>query len=126
MRLLLDECLSPRVGSLLNERGHDVATVAGLGLSGATDAEVLIVAAEQHRLLVTLATDFGGLLALSAADAPSVLLLRRADHRPHVIAAVVEDVIASSSDALLAGALAVVGERTVRLRELPLARGRLD
>jgi hypothetical protein len=50
-----------------------------------------------------------------------VLLIRRADHRPHSIAAVVEDVITSSSDALMTGALAVVGERTVRLRELPLA-----
>jgi predicted nuclease of predicted toxin-antitoxin system len=121
VKLLLDECLSPRVGSLLIDRGHDVATVAGLGMCGATDAEVLTIAAEQHRLLVTLDTDFGGLLAGSAADAPSVLLLRRADHRPHAIAAVVDDVVASSSDALLAGALAVVGERTVRLRELPLA-----
>jgi predicted nuclease of predicted toxin-antitoxin system len=121
VKLLLDECLSPRVASLLIDSGHDVATVAGLGMCGATDPEVLIVAAEQDRLLVTLDTDFGGLLAGNATVAPSVLLIRRADHRPHVIAAVVDDVIASSSDALLKGALAVAGERTVRLRELPLA-----
>lgn len=90
-------------------------------MCGATDREVLAVAAEQDRLLVTLDTDFGGLLAGSAAAAPSVLLIRRTDHRPHAIAAVVEDVIASSSDTLLNGALAIVGQRTVRLRELPLA-----
>lgn len=101
-----------------------MATLAGLGMCGATDAEMLAMAAEQGRLLVTL--DFGGLLAATAADAPSVLLIRRADHRPHAIAAVVDDVIASSSDALLTGALAVVGERTVRLREWPLAGGRTD
>lgn len=105
----------------LTDSGHDVATVAGLGMCGATDAEVLAMAAEHGRLLVTLDTDFGGLLAGNAAEAPSVLLIRRADHRPHSIAAVVEDVITSSSDALMTGALAVVGERTVRLRELPLA-----
>ncbi|MBC7373021.1 MAG: DUF5615 family PIN-like protein [Frankiales bacterium] len=121
MRLLLDECLSPRVASFLIDSGHDVATVAGLDMCGAADAEVLTIAVEQSRLLVTLDTDFGGLLADSAAVAPSVLLIRRADHRPHAIAAVVDDVIASSSDALLNGALAVAGERTVRLRELPLA-----
>lgn len=121
MKLLLDECLSPRVATLLVDSGHDVATVAGLGMCGATDPEVFAVAAEQDRLLVTLDTDFGGLLAGSAATAPSVLLIRRGDHRPYAIAAVVDDVLASSADALLHGALAVVGQRTVRLRELPLA-----
>jgi predicted nuclease of predicted toxin-antitoxin system len=89
-------------------------------MSGATDVDVLSVAARQCRLLVTLDTDFGGLLARSDAAAPSVLLIRRGDHRADAIAAVVADVIASSSAALESGALAVVGERTVRLRELPL------
>jgi predicted nuclease of predicted toxin-antitoxin system len=109
------------VATLLIDSGHDVATVAGLDMCGATDDEVLAMAAEQGRLLVTLDTDFGGLLAGNAAETPSVVLIRRADHRPHAIAAVVNDVITSSSDALLTGALAVVGERAVRLRELPLA-----
>lgn len=119
MRLLLDECLPPRAATLLSDWGHDVATVADLGMSGATDVDVLSAAARQGRLLVTLDTDFGGLLAHNAA-APSVLLIRRRDHRADAIAAVVADVIASSSAALESGALAVVGERTVRLRELPL------
>lgn len=100
--------------------GHDVVTVVSLGMRGATDPEVLAVAADQNRVLITLETDFGELMVRCAAGAPSVLLIRRADHRPHGIAAVVEDVIASSSQALLNGTLAVVRERTVRLRELPL------
>ncbi len=57
---------------------------------------------------------------MRGAAVPSVILIRRADHRPSAIAGVVVDVIGSSGDALLEGALAVVGERTVRLRELPL------
>lgn len=106
MRLLLDECLHPRVAVLLSEGGHDVVTVSDLGMRGATDPEVLSAAAQQDRLLVTLDTDFGGLLVRYAAAVPSVLLIRRADHRPDAIAAVVADVIASSSDTLESGALA--------------------
>jgi predicted nuclease of predicted toxin-antitoxin system len=120
VRLLLDECLHPRVAALLTEEGHDVVTVAGLGLRGATDPEVLSLAALEDRLLVTLDTDFGGLLVREAATAPSVILIRRSDHRPQAIAAVVTDVLASSAEALQNGALAVVGEGSVRLRELPL------
>lgn len=120
MRLLLDECLHPRVSALLTAAGHDVVTVAGLDMAGAPDSAVLAIAAEQRRLLVTLDTDFGELLARSASSAPSVLLIRRRDHRPESISAVVIDVLASSLEALLSGAVAVAGERTVRLRDLPL------
>lgn len=88
---------------------------------GATDVAVLIAARNQERVIVTLDTDFGELLARGGAALPSVILIRRADHQPGAIADVIVDVIASSEVALLEGALAVVGERTVRLRVLPLA-----
>ncbi|HEX3611739.1 MAG TPA: DUF5615 family PIN-like protein [Sporichthyaceae bacterium] len=121
MKLLLDECLHPQVGRLLVEIGHDVATIAGLGMVGAGDPDVLAVAGQQDRVLVTLDTDFGALLARTSATLPSVLLIRRRDHRPHAIVAVVVDVLSTCGDALSSGALAVVGERTVRVRELPLS-----
>ncbi len=120
MRLLLDECVHPAVASLLRDGGHDVATVAALGMVGATDVAVLSLARDQERVVVTLDTDFGELLARSGAARPSVILLRRADHQPTAIAAATADVLTSSGAVLLEGALAVVGERTVRLRELPL------
>lgn len=81
---------------------------------------VFALAVEQQRLLITLDTDFGELLARSEGTAPSVLLIRRRDHRAEAITAVVIDVLVSSGQTLLDGALAVAGERTVRLRELPL------
>ena len=122
MKLLLDECLHPEVARLLVEAGHDVVTVATLGMVGAADPEVFAVARQQERILVTLDTDFGELLVRPlVSDRPSVVLIRRRDHRPQAIVAVVVDVLASCGDALESGALAVVGEHTVRLRELPLS-----
>jgi predicted nuclease of predicted toxin-antitoxin system len=55
VRLLLDANLSPkRVGRPLEGRGHDVLSLAADAALGAlADAEVLALAAEQRRILVT-------------------------------------------------------------------------
>ena len=55
MRLLLDANLSPkRVGRPLEGRGHDVLSLASdVALGALADPEVLSLAAEQRRILVT-------------------------------------------------------------------------
>lgn len=65
MRLLLDANLSPkRIGRLLERQGHDVLSlVADPTLSSLDDPEVLVLAADEHRILVTRnARDFAPLL----------------------------------------------------------------
>lgn len=65
MRLLLDANLSPkRIGSPLEKRGHDVLSLASDAALGALDdPEVLELAAEQDRILVTRnSRDFAPLL----------------------------------------------------------------
>lgn len=79
MRFLIDECVSPRVGALLAEAGHDAVHLRDLGLLGATDEAVMASAAAESRVLVSADTDFGELLATSAAELPSVILLRQSD-----------------------------------------------
>lgn len=76
MRFLLDESVSHRLGAVLEDAGHDVVDVSGLGLTSATDPVVLQVALDDERILVTLDTDFGTLLAHSREALPSVVLLR--------------------------------------------------
>jgi predicted nuclease of predicted toxin-antitoxin system len=55
LRLLLDANISPkRIGSALEKRGHDVLSLASDPALGALDdPQVLELAAEQSRLLVT-------------------------------------------------------------------------
>ena len=65
MRLLLDANLSPkRIGSVLQKRGHDVLSLAANpALDALDDPQVLEMAAEQDRILVTRnARDFAPLL----------------------------------------------------------------
>lgn len=65
MRLLLDANLSPkRIGVVLGRRGHDVVSLASdVALGALDDPEVLALAAEQDRILVTRnSRDFAPLL----------------------------------------------------------------
>jgi predicted nuclease of predicted toxin-antitoxin system len=65
VRLLLDANLSPkRIGSALQRRGHDVLNLASDAALGALDdPQVLELAAEQDRILVTRnARDFAPIL----------------------------------------------------------------
>jgi len=65
VRLLLDANLSPkRIGSVLQRRGHDVLSLASDAALGALDdPQVLELAAEQDRILVTRnSRDFAPLL----------------------------------------------------------------
>lgn len=65
MRLLLDANLSPkRIGMVLEEHGHDVLSLAtDAALGGLDDPQVLELAADEDRILVTRnARDFAPLL----------------------------------------------------------------
>jgi predicted nuclease of predicted toxin-antitoxin system len=63
VRFLLDEMYSERVAELLGERAHDAVHVRGIGLGGASDADVLARAVDDGRTLVTEnASDFLPLL----------------------------------------------------------------
>jgi hypothetical protein len=55
VRLLLDANLSPkRIGAVLGRRGHEVVSLASdVALGALHDPEVLALAAEQSRILVT-------------------------------------------------------------------------
>jgi predicted nuclease of predicted toxin-antitoxin system len=59
VKLFLDENLSPQHASELRAEGYDAMAVLEVGLSGATDEQVLRFAVENGRVLVTLDADFG-------------------------------------------------------------------
>lgn len=79
MRFLIDECVSPRVGEALTDAGHDAVHLRDEGLLGASDEDVMASASASSRVLVSADTDFGELLATSAATLPSLILLRQSD-----------------------------------------------
>ena len=123
MRLLFDANLSPTVARHLNSAGHDAIHVRDLGLLAAPDPKIMAAAAEEDRVLVTADSDFAAMLALGAHRAPSVVLLRSADHmRPHEQADLLADNLKLVSDELGRGAIVSLTRRHLRVRELPIGR----
>ena len=121
MRFLLDQNQSPELVWRLSAVGHDVVHVRDLGLGEASDAYILEVARSADRIVVSGDTDFGDLLARSNASGPSVILLRRQDHRraAEISALLLLNLDAVSSD-LANGAVVVFDEDRLRVRSLPI------
>lgn len=120
MKLLIDESLSAEVARRLSDAGHDVRHVSDVGLLGAPDTDVLRVAGESGRVLISADTDFGELLALGRHPGPSVVLLRRAPHRPDAQAALLLANLPAIEDSLASGAVAVISAKLIRVRRLPI------
>lgn len=123
MRLLLDANLSPEVARRLKVSGHDAIHVVEIGLVTASDPEIMQAAAEADRVLLTADSDFAAMLALGGARAPSVVLLRSADHmRPAEQAALLVVNLPSVEEELTGGAIVSLTRRHLRVRELPIDR----
>lgn len=122
MKLLLDANLSPEVARLLREAGHDAIHVRDIGLLSAPDPEILQVAADDQRILITADSDFGALLALGSLASPSVVLLRSADHlRPSAQASLVAANLRVVADDLERGAVVSLTTKRLRVRVLPMS-----
>lgn len=62
MRVKLDENLGSRAIELFKESGHQVSTVSGQDLGGASDDELIEACRTEGRVLVTLDLDFSNVL----------------------------------------------------------------
>ena len=120
MRLLLDQGVPRSAGRLLREEGHDVVHTSECGLSTASDPSILLRAAQEGRVVVTLDADFHALVALSGARWPSVIRLRVQGLRAEGVAGLVRKVAAQCGKDLDGGALVSVFGARIRVRGLPI------
>lgn len=120
MKFLVDECISFRFAKLLVDSGHDAVHVTDCGIAGEPDTVVMETARQAGRVLVSADTDFGELLARSAAVAPSVVIFRRSERRPEKLAAILLANLDELSSDIEAGALVVIAEKRMRIRRLPV------
>jgi len=125
VRLLFDANLSPEVARRLADSGHDAIHVADIDLLSASDPDIMRAAAAEERVLVTADSDFAAMLALGEHRAPSVVLLRSADHlRPAEQAILLIANLPRVEHELAAGAIVSLNQRHLRIRDLPIDRQR--
>ncbi len=116
MKLLVDTCVSPAVAADIAAAGHDVVWVGSLP-SDPGDEEILSLALEQSRTVVTLDKDFGELAV--AFGRPHAGIVRLVALSVRKQAAVCLQVIARHADDLSQGAIITAEPGRLRLRPPP-------
>lgn len=121
MKFLLDQDVFAVTARFLSELGHDVLPAAQIGLAQASDLQLLGVAQEQNRILVTRDRDFGGLVFLENVGS-GVIYLRILPSTQSAVHTELGRVLASYSEQALAAAFVVVEPGRHRFRRLPPRR----
>ena len=122
--LLLDQGLPRSTASLLVEAGHSAVHAAEIGLSRASDSEILAYARQQDLIVVTLDADFHMLLAVQGAASPSVIRLRQQRLNAEQAAMAIEVVLDRGRKALESGAVVSATKTLIRFKRLTLPKSR--
>jgi predicted nuclease of predicted toxin-antitoxin system len=117
MRFLADQDVYASTIVLLRGIGHDVAAAAQLGLAQVDDAELLRVAQEQSRILVTRDRDFGALVFVHGSG-PGVIYLRILPSTQNAVHVELERVLASYNELELQASFVVIEPGRHRIRKL--------
>ena len=120
MRFLVDMALSPVLAHWLRIQGHDALHARDLGLHRAPDAEIVRIARDEGRIVVTADLDYPRLLALTRAERPGLILFREGNYSEaeaiERLARALELVPAEDMQT----SIVVIEKRRIRRRRLPL------
>jgi predicted nuclease of predicted toxin-antitoxin system len=116
VKLFLDENLSPLHASELRTEGYDAVAVLDVGLSGATDEQVLHFAVENGRVLVTLDADFANVMRFPPEQTLGILRLKVHPATEDRIREALHRALVFLQNIDIAGRLAVVDKDKIRIR----------
>ena len=120
LRFLADMNLSPITVDILQREGWDMVRVSTLLPANASDAEILVLARRQNRVVVTQDLDFSALLALGGYAQPSLITLRLSNTDPSLVTERLRQIAPQSEQALEEGSAVTVDDSSLRIRRLPI------
>ena len=122
MKILLDMNLSPDWVPVLESPGFEAVHWSTIGNPSATDKVIMAWALTNDYIVFTHDLDFGTLLAMTQADAPSVIQVRSQDILPANLGNLVINALRQFQQELEMGALVTVDEAKAKVRILPIQR----
>ena len=120
--LVLDQGRPPRCGRQIRDVGYECVHVGEVGMSTASDEEILALAVGKNAVVVTLDADFHAILAVSGGVGPSVIRIRVQGLGAAEIAECVRSVSSRFHSDLKAGSLVTVKTRKTTCHRLPIGR----
>ena len=120
MKFLADMGISLRTVDWLRDRGYDIFHLRDRGLQKLPDDEILDLARDEGRIILTVDLDFAQLLAVSRKALPSVILFRLGNENYDEINQRLTEVLNSCQEDLETGAIVSVNNETFRVRRLPI------
>jgi predicted nuclease of predicted toxin-antitoxin system len=116
MQFKIDENLPIEIAELLINAGYDAKTVNDQQLQGKKDSILAEICKSEHRILVSLDTDFSDIRSYPPQEFSGIIVLRvRTQTKPHVIE-VFSSIIHLISREPLIQHLWIVEETKVRIR----------
>jgi len=120
MNFLLNMNIDRAMTAPLKQRGHVCRHAGDIGMSRATDSEIVAEAKRTGEVIITHDLDYGHLLAFSGESAPSVIILRLRDLRTDEIMSRMDVVWGEIEPTLTEGAIISLSDKSLRIRKLPI------
>lgn len=120
MKIVIDMNISPDLVSILKDSGFEAIHWLTVGISNAPDREIIAWAKDNNHVIVTHDLDFGAILAVSQASAPSVIQIRTQNLLSSDFQALLISVLKQFQSELERGALVTIDPNRAKVRILPI------
>ncbi len=111
--------VTPQAVDHLALNGHQAVHASTIGLSSASDTDLLDLARVEGRIVVTADLDYPRLLALHKASSPGVILFRGGAYSDLEMLNLLDRVLAQVPEPELVRSITVIDRARIRKRRLP-------
>lgn len=120
MKILLDMGAATATAGYLRHLGYDAIHLRERGLQRLADKDVIRLACDEQRVVVTFDLDFSRAVALTRSPSPSIILFRLERYSTKEINQLLLRILERHVLAIQSGAIVTVTPGRVRIRSLPI------